>query len=471
MANWYPNWGFTIGTNRVISSTGAYIPAHHQTYFSDSVLNTETRHQEYPPTGGSSFYWQYGSGGIDIDKASGLAVIGGPGNSSGTVYSKVTVIDLYGNLYANGNSRDVHNRHFCNLPSGEEGTTIEFGKSVAIGDGVILVGAPMYTGTETQDGAVFVYDYMGNYIRKMTPPTPAEKGKYGQTVAVGHGRIAIAEVDDNVFRSTRPPGKVHLYKTDGTFIKTINNPDGADNSNNYDDFGISMDIGLGRIVIGAPQFDIDSTSKGKVYVFDVTDGIHLKTIKDNYANSSAANKVFGYSVSIGCGRIVVGDYDTEMYDVHGISTLGGIAHVYDLQYNYITSLNQLLHYNHQTNSGSYFGWSVSIGSGFILVGNKSHKSPANDANAKTSAFGAATLFDLNGNELFTFYASDRGDYDYDTYGEKVAIGCGKVFIASPDSGGDNDPTGEDRIGAVYIYDIPEDTDGIIETIAAAYKYR
>ena len=69
-----------------------------------------------------------------------------------------------------------------------------------------------------------------------------------------------------------------------------------------DDFGNSVAIGNGRIVVGA-YLDADNGSQsGSAYIFDLA-GTQLAKIT---ASDGAADDLFGYSVAVGNGRIVVG---------------------------------------------------------------------------------------------------------------------------------------------------------------------
>jgi Tol biopolymer transport system component len=96
--------------------------------------------------------------------------------------------------------------------------------------------------------------------------------------------------------------------------------------------------------------DDNGNDSGSAYVYDLDGNLITKLT----AFDGAAGNYFGYSVSVGSGRIVVGAYRD------GYS---GTIFTYDLNGNlvYKLAVNSLT-------AEDYFGWSVAVGSGRIVVG-------------------------------------------------------------------------------------------------------
>ena len=94
-------------------------------------------------------------------------------------------------------------------------------------------------------------------------------------------------------------------------------------------------------------------------------------------------------------------------------------------------------------ANDYFGHSVAVGSGRIVVG-----AYGNDVGFNNRQ-GSAYIFDLDGNQLGIITASDGAANDY--FGWSVAVGSGKIVVgASYDDVGSNNGQ-----GSAYIYDTPE----------------
>jgi hypothetical protein len=115
----------------------------------------------------------------------GRIVIGAYGNDdNGLTSGSAYIYDLYGN-----------NEIKINAPDGAAGDS--FGKSVAIGNGRVVVGAPLAdSGSNSNAGAAYVYDLLGNYLFKLTGSGTAEHF-FGTDVAVGAGHIIAGEPGNN----------------------------------------------------------------------------------------------------------------------------------------------------------------------------------------------------------------------------------------------------------------------------------
>ena len=146
------------------------------------------------------------------------------------------------------------------------------------------------------------------------------------------------------------------------------------------------------------------------------------------ASDGAAGDYFGYSVAIGSGRIVVGAYGDDV----GANTNQGSVYIHDLNGNLLNKITA----SDGANT-DLFGFSVAIGGDRIVVG----------ALNGSSAYGSAYIFDLDGNQLAKLTASDGAAND--SFGNSVAIGSDIIVVgAYRDAVGANT-----NQGSVYIFDL------------------
>src|SRR6056300_909031 len=79
-----------------------------------------------------------------------------------------------------------------------------FGNSVAVGNNLIVVGAPYDDDNGSNSGSVYIFDLDGNQLAKITASDSG--GSYlGSAVAIGNGKIAATAA-----------GALYIYDLDGT---------------------------------------------------------------------------------------------------------------------------------------------------------------------------------------------------------------------------------------------------------------
>jgi len=286
----------------------------------------------------------------------------------------------------------------------------QFGQSVAVGNGRIVVGAYHDDDNGFNSGSAYIFDLDGTQLAKITASDGTEMDYFGETVAIGNGRIVVGASG-----WASDSGSAYIFNLDGNELAKITASDGANN----DRFGYSVAIGNGRIVVGASQ---DNSFQGSAYIFDL-DGTQLAKI-----TASDGSNSFGSSVAVGNGRIVVGaagDNDN--------GSDSGSAYIFDLDGTELAKIT--------ASDGAafdYFGSSVAVGNGRIVVG-----AAGDDDNGSNS--GSAYIFDLDGTELAKITASDGTAFDYYGFGSSVAIGNGRIVVGAA---GDNS-----QQGSAYIFDL------------------
>ncbi len=289
----------------------------------------------------------------------------------------------------------------------------------AVGCGRIVVGAHLDDDDGGASGSAYIFDLDGIQLAKITASDLTNADRFGYAVAVGCGIIVVsAPYDDDDGSSS---GSAYIFDLDGTQLAKITASDAAGG----DRFGWGVAVGCGRIVVGAPYDDDAGTSSGSAYIFDL-EGTQLAKIT---ASDAAGSDYFGLSVAVGSGRIVVGaPYDDDA------GTTSGSAYIFDLDGNEITKITAS-----DAAGGDYFGWGVDVGSGKIVVG-----ALGDDDNGSGS--GSAYIFDLDGTQLAKITASD-GAYG-DSFGRNIAVGNGKIVVGAYL----NDDAGSSS-GSAYIFDL------------------
>ena len=290
-----------------------------------------------------------------------------------------------------------------------------FGWSVAVGNGRIVVGAPLDDSNGSNSGSVYIFNLDGTNQIKITASDGASNDRFGTSVAIGCGKIVVGASDDDT-----NTGSVYVFDLEGTQLNKITASDGA--SNHY--FGNSVSIGSEKIVIGAYGDDDDGTESGSVYIYDL-DGSNENKIT---ASDGSTSRRFGYSVSVKCGKIVIGAPAP-------FANTSGFVYIYDLDGNELSKLTAS-----DGTSNDYFGWSVSVGSGRIVVG-----AWGNDDNGSNS--GSIYIYNIDGNGETKIVPSDGSTNDY--FGYSVAVGSGRIIVGSYGKTVD----GKSNQGVVYVFDL------------------
>ncbi len=181
-----------------------------------------------------------------------------------------------------------------------------FGMSVAIANGVVAVGAPGDDDNGTSSGSVYLFDTTtGAQIAKLLPSDGASGDVFGRSVAIANGVVAVGATgdDDNGFDS----GSVYLFDAlDGTQIVKLLPDDGAA----YDEFGGSIAIDdNGIVAVGAKWDEDNGTGSGSAYVFDASTG--AQTAKLLPSDGGGWYYHFANSIAIDNGIVAVGSPQAE----------------------------------------------------------------------------------------------------------------------------------------------------------------
>ena len=208
------------------------------------------------------------------DDAFGFSVsIGGTVIVAGAPYKQVGSFANQGLSYIfdlNGNEVGI-------ITASDGVANDNFGYSVAAACGKIVVGAPKHNSNSNSDqGAAYIYDYDGTNEVKLIASNGASYDAFGTSVAVGSGRIVVGAYDNDI-NGNANQGAVYIYDLDGNEVGIITASDGAPN----DEFGNSVAVGEGKIVGGSPRRNSNSViDSGAIYIYNTQKFDHILDILD-----------------------------------------------------------------------------------------------------------------------------------------------------------------------------------------------
>jgi hypothetical protein len=259
-----------------------------------------------------------------------------------------------------------------------------FGHALArVGKDLILVGAYNYdVGTNTSAGTAYVLTTNGTRLVTVTNPAPRASDKFGWAVAaLGDDRFVVSAPGPGAGDLLSVPGRVYLYSTNGTRLRTIKNPNPSTMRNVGIMFGNSVvALGNGRFVVSDPSYAILTPTStniwaGAVYLYD-SEGQLLRTLRNP---QPAPACFFGYSLARqGEDGFVVG----QMNHYSGGSVLDTV-YLCNGDADVLATLRK-----GEPNSQDVFGVSLAtIGNDWVLAG-----APESDLEGKGK--GAVYLYDV-----------------------------------------------------------------------------
>lgn len=299
-----------------------------------------------------------------------------------------------------------------------------FGRSIALGNGVVAVGADGNDDNGQNSGSAYLFDAAtGVELAKILPNDGAEEGGFGSSIAIGTGVVAVAaNGDDATFNNT---SSAYLFDLSTGFqLGQFLPRDWAA----WDFFGDSIAFDSGMVAIGASQDDDNGRNSGSAFLFDATTGGQLFKL---LPGDGASGDEFGSSIAIDNGVVVVGSPKDS-----GNADRSGSAYLFDSATG--GQLSKLL--AGDGGAGDQFGHSIAIDNGIVAVG-----AWGDDDNGSDS--GSVYLFDVaTGEQLAKLLPSDGAAFD--NFGDSVAINDGVVAVGArlaADSNGN-------RTGSAYLFD-------------------
>ena len=271
-----------------------------------------------------------------------------------------------------------------------------FGQSVAISDGTLAVGAHKDDDKGSSSGAVYLFEKSSpndasswSQVAKLTADDGAANDQFGVRVAISDGTLAVgAHYDDD---KESDSGSVYLFEKSSpndasswAKVAKLTADDGAGSAR----FGYSVAISDGTIVVGALYDDDKATKSGSAYLFEKSssgDASSWAQVAKLTADDGAVNDLFGTSVAISDGTIVVGAFrdDDKGTDSGSLYLFQKSSSGDASSWTQVAKLKAS-----DGESGAYVGICVAISDGTIVTG-----AQKDDGNNKYNS-GAAYIFQV-----------------------------------------------------------------------------
>ncbi|MBS0198569.1 MAG: hypothetical protein JSR77_17600 [Planctomycetes bacterium] len=226
--------------------------------------------------------------GFSVALSGGIAIIGSPGDASfgrdsGAIYAFTASTGAF--------------KFKITAPDGWQGH--RFGSAVAISDGIFVVGSPGdEAGLGLPTGSAYLFNATsGAFIAKLVAPDRAVGDRFGESVAISNGVVVVGSARND--GAGADAGAVYLFDAaTGAYRAKLTAPDATAGAL----FGQSVSINGDYAVVGAPQSSASAVASGAAYLFDVRSGNFVTRL---FAADGAPGDVFGRAVAINGNTICI----------------------------------------------------------------------------------------------------------------------------------------------------------------------
>lgn len=285
----------------------------------------------------------------------------------------------------------------------------QFGYSVTVAGDLALIGVPGDDGNGSNSGSVYVYRLIdGKWLEhaKLTASDAATANAFGTSVSIRGSTLLVGA--PGAHGATIGSGSAYIFQwTGSTWVETAELF--AGNGSLGDQFGSSVDLSLGRALIGAPA----AGTGGRAWVFE--------RIGTTWAETAmlvpvqvADDDQFGHTVALEGDLAVVGAWGED-----ALAPDSGAVHVFEknstawLETHVLTAEADEIH--------DRLGWSVDISDSRVIASAIHDDELANNA-------GAAYVMDLTGDPTCDI----PPDSNAKLRAELVASGFDKpLFVCAP----------------------------------------
>lgn len=187
---------------------------------------------------------------------------------------------------------------------------------IAVGSERIVISHPAADGPSGSfnQGIVWIYDIDGNLIKEIGEPSQSGPFlDFGDSVAVGNGRIVVVQN-----QQLRLPGKFYIYDLNGNLVKgpivDINHQ-----TNAYDGWGCSVAISGTTIIFNRPgglNSNGNNSNKPSVDFYDLNGNFLFTVDLSSVTNYDSLHNAGKEVMSVNQGRIVIG----AKYDDNNLGT-------------------------------------------------------------------------------------------------------------------------------------------------------
>ena len=254
---------------------------------------------------------------------------------------------------------------------------------------------------------------------------------FGTSVSVDGNRMVIGA--PNYSLNTIVHGAVYVFDFDGSKWEESEILIPLDGNNN-DQFGISVSLSGTRLLIGAIGDDDGGNGAGVVFAYDF-DGVSWQFMQKLIADDAAPAFEFGISISLSGNRVLIGS--DKAHDNFNNTT--GAAYVFEFNNNSWSQSKKIV--AGDADVGDSFGSSVSLSGNRALIG-----ASLDDDNVANS--GSAYVYDFDGNNWNqTQKLTVSNGNSFDLFGLSVSLSGNRVLIGAE---GDDDNVSDS--GAAYVFD-------------------
>jgi FG-GAP repeat len=196
----------------------------------------------------------------------------------------------------------------------------QFGTQIAIDNGIVVVGAWLDEANGASSGSAYLFDATtGQQITKLLPPDVGQSDFFGAAVAIGDGVVAVGAFGDT--DNGPATGSVYLFDaTTGTQLDKILPSD----AQMADSFGVAVSIDNGILAVGAYNVDDVAPNAGAVYLFDLATREELMKLT---ASDGADGDELGFPLAMDNGILVAGAF---LSDPGGINQAGAV-YLFDVE--------------------------------------------------------------------------------------------------------------------------------------------
>ncbi len=293
------NFGISIGIDGGIVVVGTFIAVSgavnpYAAYLFDANTGAQL-HKLLPEDGQTGRLFGFA---VAID--SGVVVVGAWGDSS--------TLPQQGSAYL---FDAATGEQLFKLKPGTESGGDNFGFAVDIDDGIVAIGAYRDDDLGFDAGAAYLFDAVtGSLLYKLLPDDGAAGDEFGRSIAIDNGVVAVGAIRDD--DDGTDSGSVYLFDAaTGTQLWKLLADDGAE----FKHLGYSVAINHGTVAAGAWISNDNGSGSGSAYLFDAAAGTQLAKL---LPSDGTTDERFGTSVAVGGDLATVGAYFGNT--VHGSQT-------------------------------------------------------------------------------------------------------------------------------------------------------
>jgi len=365
--------------------------------------------------------------GVAVDIAGGLVAVGAP--STDRERDDMGVVHLF-----DVGSGDPAQLTTLAPADGELGAS--FGSSVAIGDGVVLVGAPGVVLSQLNEGVAYLFEREANdwvEVARIRRHAPGRNDMAGSAVAV-QGSVAVVGAPGADAAGT-DSGLALVYERDEDgWVRTASlTPEGAAEGAR---FGSAVAVDGDRILVGASGDVPAGEDPGRAFVFE-RDGDGWRQLAVLTPADGGGGDGFGDAVALDGDRALVG---ARFADLSGSDE--GAAYLFRHQSDGWTEVGRLT--APEPADRDQFGHAVALGNDAALVGAPRVDEPGRDSGA-IWAFSPG-----NGGWDDTRRLSPAAPDAYDEFGSAVAAEGDAAIVGAPQDI-PKDATGETVTGTATLF--------------------